>query len=893
MNSGKTEDISVLGLSNRTSNCLHRAGIHTVGAVLDYPIDHWSDLPYMGPKSVKEILEKIEEIQKPSGSAENSAAFSEEASMPDPYPEEAIYIDGNGTLLKDLKIQNMNISKRLKNSLLRNGNVYLSEILGCKKEDFLAMKSMGVSTAEEAVSLECNAKIICISDHEEDGNVFNLKCMAEEWAHCYKTHANVWIRELLNIRKEFSDISLREMMEILYSGEIFKDAAKRKILEITSLYEDGMEFPALQSAFPDFYETEKLEANVSELQARQEILYDGYTVCRKYQTLSEFISEITDETEKMIFTSRLEGKTFAEIGNILNVSRERVRQRTESILKKRRVLYEDRYKYLYENYILSPEDFRLAFDEPKETYYYLDMISESARNEKKPIESILSDSAVSVKMRKKVEKVVYRDFIMIDGVRIAKNRKSLMYYFIKNYCTQLTKYDDFVELYHDFLEELGIKTEGLSLNSRRYENYLNEQKFILWNLRRSFRYYDISERDYTELLSVLNLGSYMDKEVSSYKFFRDYPELMREYDIRDEYELHNLLKKIWDHSIFPIDFKRMPSMEIGTNVDREAQVFQLLKQLSPITSEEFAKEYEELYGAKASTLIGTHLPQFNRYFYDGVYRVDSENLPQEQFDRMKEVLSADYYSVNDVKRLYLREFPEGDSSLLTPYVLKTLGFLVFSDYVISNRYSSAMEYFNKILTENDIVDTRELDKTLLYCGAYENEMHTLKAQRTVIEFAPLQYIHIRRLNDMGITIEDIEDYCRCAKRMVEPGEYFTIHSLRKRGFSHPLDDLGFDDWFYASLLVEDKEHFSYRRMGGRKLIYYGKTDVTVGQFFETLVFRVQKIDIYDFQALLREDYGLEFSISDIISNHIARTDLYYDSIMETIYMDYETYFEEI
>lgn len=33
-------------------------------------------------------------------------------------------------------------------------------------------------------------------------------------------------------------------------------------------------------------------------------------------------------------------------------------------------------------------------------------------------------------------------------------------------------------------------------------------------------------------------------EITSLKLFRDYPDLMREYDIRDEYELHNLLKKL-------------------------------------------------------------------------------------------------------------------------------------------------------------------------------------------------------------------------------------------------------------------------------------------------------------------------------------------------------------
>ena len=60
-----------------------------------------------------------------------------------------------------------------------------------------------------------------------------------------------------------------------------------------------------------------------------------------------------------------------------------------------------------------------------------------------------------------------------------------------------------------------------------------------------FRYYAIQEREYAPLLDALGLQYYEDMELSSLKLLRDNPELMAEYDIRDEYELHNLLKKIW------------------------------------------------------------------------------------------------------------------------------------------------------------------------------------------------------------------------------------------------------------------------------------------------------------------------------------------------------------
>lgn len=58
------------------------------------------------------------------------------------------------------------------------------------------------------------------------------------------------------------------------------------------------------------------------------------------------------------------------------------------------------------------------------------------------------------------------------------------------------------------------------------------------------RYYDIDSRDYKELLDTLALDRFSNTEISTLKFFNDFPELMNKYDIRDQYELHNLLKKI-------------------------------------------------------------------------------------------------------------------------------------------------------------------------------------------------------------------------------------------------------------------------------------------------------------------------------------------------------------
>ena len=52
------------------------------------------------------------------------------------------------------------------------------------------------------------------------------------------------------------------------------------------------------------------------------------------------------------------------------------------------------------------------------------------------------------------------------------------------------------------------------------------------------------------------------------------------------------------------------------------------------------------------------------------------------------------------------------------------------------------------------------------------------------------------------------------------------------------------------------------------------------------------MDIYDLQEFLETKYQVLISHEKLLTT-ISNTNLYYDSIMETVYIDYDTYFEEI
>ena len=901
--------INRLELSVRVTNSLHRGGVSRLSELITLTEQQLFGFPNMGSKSVAEIIQIVpaylDANQKdPFKPVEPDGDYDErpfhDIRLPKLHTDDLVLapdyvvVDGiiinksNYRIVRDALVESLDLSVRSLHCLKRNSNTTISSLIGMLYDDFRKIWNLGVKSACEV---------------EEKLNVY-LSKNQEEFIHPpdpsqFVSRNPGYSSE--NDIKEKWDKNPDTNQEALS----LQDISNRKVSAsaILSCFRDhefeSKSFLDIKQTLPYADDNNLLDALKNLVDSKTVTFKDGYYSIYR-PSYFEFIQSLDNpsglkDRAIRILKMRATGYTLEEIGKLEGTTRERIRQiemkAFDKVTKRGTKLYdEDKYAYVYCTYSLEKEFFCDYLGESSDIWFYLNF--RYSRGKSDPFEA-LEDKSIATNVRRAIDKYVHRGFVQIDGVYIPVQRGAIEDYVVENFCKDEVNVDEFFDLYNQFLIDNELMSENLEVNeSVRYTrtNRLAESLKLLWKQNQRLRYYDIEGTDYTELFETLNLGQYHNIELSTRKLLLDYPELMRRYDLRDEYEIHNLLKKIHaEKENSEMDFRRMPSIQFGT-FDRDLAVIEILFALAPVSVDDLAEMISLEYGVQVATIKANWLNCIKEYYHQGKYSVDYEAMPEEQIARLNEELTDDFYFLSEIRKIYEKLIPDADLSLITPYNLKKMGFLVGGSYVIQY-YPTAEAYFDNLLTSSDLIDLVPIRGRFTGLTTYSTLLARLKHEMKIIEFEPYQCINIRRLEKLGFNRERLKQYGDRVWSFLVNDDYFTIQSLRVSGFEDELESLGFGDMFYSSILKED-ERFTWQRVGSNVVFNPKGNQFSVHDFLVDRVTKEKAIDVDDFVNILLENYGVSLEKSDIISK-IKGSDVYYDSIMGKLYADYMMYFEEI
>ncbi len=849
--------IDGLGLSTRAYNCLRRAKINTIGELLQISQEGLYRTRNIGRKTADEIMHVLawylgELSLSPDAEEGSNVGNSTDMSDLGTAEDES---KGIAILSDDRPIDALELSVRSYNALIRSGICTVQQLMNLERDDLCGIRNLGQKSLDE----------------------------------------------LDRIRREY-----QPPFEIPPKTDYEPDELIPLILDAFSVPFKGLSFQDIKGAMPKEAKDEAIKKAIGALLAEHKIEYVDFRCYKVYPSFSEAVESFSPrlkDRDGEILQRRSAGERLEEIAQSLGITRERVRQIYAKSLRKMRAYWkqeygetifsEDFYSPLFTKYALLKSFWEEELALPQKSILYLSSSYDSGTLSP---ENALGDEEIPVSLRYRLRSFLDRDKIRIDGILFPRSRYELENYALRKYAQEELAFDRFCEFYNGMLEANGIPfdeklyyTEG---NARSRINRLADSMFCLWKQGERLRYYDIQSRDYTDLLERLQLNSFHDTEFSALKLMRQYPELMATYDIRDAYELHNLLKKIAaSYHLENVVISRQPMLQFG-DFDRNKAIMEIIEAFSPLTREELIEYLADEFGYQESTMLLTYLPPFDQYLHNGVYSVDFKRIPEERQKTLQAALVEDFYYIDELRKIYVSLFANADPEEINPYTLKKMGFLIRSDYAIQN-FPTAAAFFTDLLTKSDVYDISDYQKQYGSTPAFSQALAKLLSQHSIFLFEKKQIISMRKLSKLGVTEELIQDYFDSVQAFAEEDTYFTVYSLRDAGFTHALDRLGFEDYFYSMLLTTDSR-FGSQSFFGNTVFYNGNTSgrMSKAAFLQAQLREYESVDPDVFVEDMEDRFSIHIPDRYEILNAIRDTELYYDSIMDKVYCDKSTYYAD-
>ncbi len=875
--------IEDLQLSVRAYNVLKREGIKNLSDFVGTNTATIMNYRNMGAGTLSDILKKLAAIENKGCDEVKDKPLKK---------MQIIAFRWQGKVLEDIPITEFSLSVRSLNRMTACRAMTARQFLSLG--DISSITGLGAKSLTELATLRNQLLECAITGSEEEANLV-AKLFAEAKAQMSFLYTESNEKELnslilgciLNLGEERSQDTA---IASITSEPNFCDLIEAKIEDlIKSKLADGITKEEVAEAFQCKIDLPLIEKYIGNIVESGVVYKDDYRYFFNFPSIIDAV-KVLPEQDIEIITRRLNGENLEEIGKVYGLTRERIRQIVESgydkiFIKNKRAqtidcVKEDRYKYFYETYFLECDDFCEITSEGEYVWNYL---VARYKNGDKELSDAVSDEKLSLHLRYGVQKFLNKDFLIIGSQKIHLNKSALQEYVLSTYCLEDTKFEDFVKLYNEFLEEYNLsnnKKFQITGNLRSFENHLSSSNKVLWKPNRRLRYYDVDGMDFSELLQTLNLKRFRNIELSAEKFVKEYPKLMEAYDLRDEYELHNLLRKIYGEDEY-VNFSRNPTIKFG-EFSRSKAVLDAIYLLSPVSADALANFLSEEYGFKVEFIKSNWFTEgnINLYYNNGIYSVDNKELPKEEFVVFKRALQDEFYYIDEIKEKYKSISKHYDEALISTYNLKRLGFTPYCNYVIKNTMS-ADEYFKKCLTADDIIILSEISDRYSGISAFYTCMTDLKDTREIIEFEPDKYVNKRRINNLGITDSDIQSFCDKVFECAPQDEYFTLKILFDRGTIDRYESLEYGNLFYSSLLRADSR-FSFRKMNGDIVFLKGDSKFTRKDFLEFIIKNLNCISVTELQKLLENRYGLVVLRDDIFKTVTDSNILNYNPIDEII-----------
>lgn len=444
------------------------------------------------------------------------------------------------------------------------------------------------------------------------------------------------------------------------------------------------------------------------------------------------------------------------------------------------------------------------------------------------------------------------------------------------------------QLYNKFLLDNNIETSRYTYNFFSVNNHLRGSVHVAFNDEGSFRYY---QYDASRLWNKIDFSRYNNSVISSELIYRDYLELMEEYEIWNGYELYCLLKNT-QYSVgniigLNVNFRRIPMIIIGKG-DEEQQVNRFIKEVAPIEYWDFYTAYEERYGTKKESAAANLAKYIEGYYMEGKYVVDLPGISSLDEGDFKIALSdQEIWMMEELEELFGKICIHSTRDALNTSNLYKMGFLLMNGYAYNRKYQNVTECFETILFNDEIIDLNK-NYSFSRLSSFISFVYNLKNSLDYVEVSPKIWASKKFIErEYGLTEEEILTLQKEIS-VLYTDKYYNGNSLWEKIQNIPLvQNLNGNKWMCTCILRQQAGQYSLP-VAGAIILSQDKNQLSVANICKWIVENEGKMSLERLTVRFNDLFG---SILD--KNKIAFK-LREQNIMEELITDgIEDYIEKL
>lgn len=853
--------IEQLRLSVRASNVLHRMGIHTFEELIDTPIESIAQQRNIGVKT----LDEIKSVLQNTGLIIEQATDGNSAESTEP-------IGFSNEQLAEMSrhsIDELGLSERPYNALHRAGCLTIDKVALLAEPDFAQMKGLGKKSVEEirdSVNLWIRENIVFENGTPQEPTNADLKILLQWASSSLEPIMHLYWKQL------YDYIITTDDSERIQVGD--RDVALRTVLLL----------PQIHNKFKSFWESISIKGMITPIALSDHIasldlpfdseflvdtalegniivkFRDVFLVSR--DSFLDAYDKICDPEDRaaQILQFRTEGESLQDIGDLFDLTRERVRQITVKLVRKFPRLFEDYFSEPYQHFHLLKAQFLRAFPEISEEGYEFLAIR-------------YSRGKVAL-TRKALEEYtgLWKDqlALFLDEEEVRDDKKTVsktemvMRVLIGNSDNPLS-IEEFEAEYYRYIDRKGYPADRLKINIRTVGNHLRNTKGIVFNRDNKVRYCSADPR---VVWKTVDFGQYKNMVISSDLIFRDYQDVMEELDIRDGYELFYVIKSsisLWNEKLFPIHCRRVPVIVLG-DASEEKQAIKLLKEISPVAYLDYYEAYEERYGLRKESAQGNPVISnaVGTYYIDGQYIIDAPAIDERDIVPFQKALSKrDIWFIEDIEEIFDSICVHTTHDAINASAFRRIGYTLHTAYAYNASYGTALNFFDKIVFSKDIVDLSSLDRRILNLSMFGSALDKKKKSLEYVETAPKILMSLEKLKEAyGLTLEDIRELQNMLSVYYHL-PYFNGRSIWQEVKDLPaIHKLQGNDWL-LTCIMRQQESIASLSVAGGIILSLESTSLSLSRICEWLSSMHGAMSINGLEKIFNDTFGTRISASKL------------------------------